>query len=71
MKQKYVTRAKFVDFQKTARSMNQRIILKQVNQKMCGNCAEHRAIVWVLGAKFEYKPPFFAADGYEPEIKIV
>ena len=38
---------------------------------MCGNCAEHRAIVWVLGAKFEYIPPFFAADGYEPEIKTV
>ena len=47
--------------------MNRRMISKQVNQKSCGNFAEHRVIVWFLDNKLEYIPAFFAADGYEPE----
>ena len=60
-----MTRAKFVDFEKTARSANQRRLVKQVNYK---KCAEQRVIVWVLDAKFEYIPAFFAADNCELEI---
>ena len=71
MKEKYVTPAKFVDFEKTVRNMHQRMIGKQFDQKMYGKFAEHRAIVWVLHANFEYIPASFVADVYEPEINTV
>ena len=71
MKYKYLTPAKFVHFEKTARNMNRKMIGKQVNLKSCGNFAEHKVIVWFLDNKLEYIPTFFAVDGYEPEINTL